>query len=70
MPAPPGAPALRRPRTSDPKYVQGQVLLVDAIRYLVRTDPVGNLEAIELLSEHFRTKFRITDSPEILKPKG
>jgi hypothetical protein len=62
MPAPPDVS--RTPRGhSDPRYIEGQRLLVEAIRYLVQTDPQANLPAVELLSEHFRTKFRSTDRP-------
>jgi hypothetical protein len=53
----------RRERTSDPRYVDGQRLLVEAMRYLAQADPVNNRGAIELLSEHVRTRFRMTDSP-------
>jgi hypothetical protein len=53
----------RRERTSDPRYVDGQRQLVEAMRYLAQADPVSNREAIELLSEHVRTRFRMTDSP-------
>ena len=53
----------RRERTSDPRYVDGQRLLVQAIKYLAQSDPVANLGAIQLISEHVRTRFRITDSP-------
>jgi hypothetical protein len=67
MPAPPPeANHLPRER-SDPRYIEGQRLLVEAIRYLVQTDPQGNLPAVELLSDHFRTKFRSTDRPAVLK---
>jgi hypothetical protein len=52
-----------RERTSDPRYVDGQRLLVEAMRYLAQTDPLANRGAIELLSEHVRTRFRMTDSP-------
>ncbi len=52
---------------SDPRYLEGQRLLVEAIRYLVQTDAQGNLPAVELLSEHFRTKFRSTDRPAVLQ---
>jgi hypothetical protein len=62
MPAPPDVNHTPR-RRSDPRYIEGQRLLVDAIRYLVQTDPQANLPAVELLSEHFRTKFRSTDRP-------
>jgi hypothetical protein len=53
----------RRERTSDPRYVDGQKLLVDAMRYLAQDDPVANRGAIELISEHVRTRFRMSDSP-------
>jgi hypothetical protein len=53
----------RRERTSDPRYIDGQKLLVDAMKYLAQDDPVKNRGAIELISEHVRTKFRISDSP-------
>jgi hypothetical protein len=53
----------RRERTSDPRYVEGQRLLVDAMRYLTQADPMRNRPAIELISEHVRTRFRMSDSP-------
>lgn len=53
----------RRERTSDPRYVDGQRLLVEAMRYLTQADPVTNRTAIELISEHVRTRFRMSDSP-------
>jgi hypothetical protein len=64
IPAPPklGRTVIRE-RTSDPRYVEGQQLLVDAMRYLAQSDPMLNRSAIELLSEHVRTKFRMSDSP-------
>jgi hypothetical protein len=31
--------------------------------YLAKADPVANREAIQLLSEHVRTRFRMSDSP-------
>jgi hypothetical protein len=43
--------------------VDGQKMLVEAMSYLAKADPVRNREAIELLSEHVRTRFRMTDSP-------
>lgn len=52
-----------RERTADPRYVDGQRLLVEAMRYLAQSDPVTNRGAIELLSEHVRTRFRMSDSP-------
>ena len=63
----PVAPKLGRPvtreRTSDPRYVDGQRTLVEAMKYLAQSDPVINRSAIELLSEHVRTRFRMSDSP-------
>jgi hypothetical protein len=53
----------RRERTSDPRYVDGQRLLVEAMKYLAQADPVTNRAAIELISEHVRTRFRMSDSP-------
>ncbi len=53
----------RRERTSDPRYVDGQRLLVEAMRYLAQSDPISNRGAIQLISEHVRTKFRMSDSP-------
>ncbi len=52
-----------RERTSDPRYVEGQRLLVQAMEYLAKSSPDENREAIQLLSEHFRTRFRMSDSP-------
>ena len=53
----------RRERSSDPRYVDGQRLLVEAMKYLAQADPVKNRGAIEFLSEHVRTRFRMSDSP-------
>ncbi len=53
----------KRKQVPDPRYVDGQRVLVDAIRYLTKSDVGGNRSAIELLSEHFRTQFRMSDSP-------
>ena len=53
----------RRDGTSDPRYVDGQRLLVEAMKYLAQSDPVKNRGAIELISEHVRTRFRMSDSP-------
>jgi hypothetical protein len=53
----------RRERNSDPRYVDGQRLLVEAMKYLAQEDPVKNRTAIELISEHVRTRFRMSDSP-------
>ena len=43
--------------------MDGQRLLVEAMKYLAQTDPITNRSAIELLSEHVRTRFRMSDSP-------
>jgi hypothetical protein len=43
--------------------VDGQRLLVEAMKYLAQDDPVKNRPAIELISEHVRTRFRMSDSP-------
>jgi hypothetical protein len=62
----PVAPKLGRPkttRTTDPRYVDGQRMLVNAMRYLTQADPVANRAAIEWISEHVRTRFRMSDSP-------
>ncbi len=63
IPVPPNPVPKRRERTSDPRYVEGQRLLVEALKYLTQSDPVSNRPAIELISEHVRTRFRMTDSP-------
>jgi hypothetical protein len=49
--------------SSGPDYIQGQHFLVEAMKYLVKQDPEGNRDAINLLSEHFRTRFRMSDRP-------
>ena len=69
MPALPDTTRVRRSLEGDPRYVEGQRLIVEAIRYLVRSGPERNLPAVELLSEHFRTKFRMSDKPELLQPQ-
>jgi hypothetical protein len=63
IPVPPDLSRTKRERTTDPRYVDGQKMLVEAMSYLVKSDPVGNREAIRLLSEHVGTRFRMTDSP-------
>jgi len=63
IPVPPTVGRKRRERTSDPRYVDGQRLLVEAMRYLTQSDPVKNRPAIQLISEHVRTRFRMSDSP-------
>ena len=49
---------------NDPRYIEGQRVLVEAMKYLVQQDPEQNKDAVMLLSEHFRTRFRITDRPD------
>src|SRR5207247_11432905 len=63
IPVPPKMGRKRRERSPDPRYVEGQRLLVEAMKYLTQADPVSNRGAIELISEHVRTRFRMTDSP-------
>jgi hypothetical protein len=53
----------RAPRISDKRYIEGQKLLVEAMKYLAQSDPDANRDAIGLLSEHFRTQFRMSDRP-------
>jgi len=53
----------KRVRGSDKRYVDGQKILVQAMNYLAKSDPQDNREAVELLSEHFRNNFRMSDSP-------
>jgi len=69
IPAFPDPSRRQRKVSSDPRYVEGQRLLVEAMRYLAQQDPKINREAIELLSEHFRTQFRMTDSPLSSQPQ-
>jgi hypothetical protein len=63
IPVPPNLNRKKRERTSDPRYVEGQRLLVEAMKYLAQSDPLANRPAIELISEHVRTRFRMSDSP-------
>jgi len=63
IPARPDPSGRDRVRTDDPRYIDGQRLLVEAMKYLLQSDREGNREAVELLSEHVRTKFRMSDSP-------
>lgn len=55
-------------RSLGPDYIQGQQLLFEAMKYLAKQDPEGNRDAITLLSEHFRTRFRMSDRPQDLGP--
>ena len=63
-------PSRRRgkPRSQDPRYIEAQQLLVDAMKYLAQQDPDRNKDAIMLLSEHFRTRFRMSDRPGEILP--
>ena len=63
IPVAPDPKRRRTPRISDRRYIEGQKLLVEAMKYLVQSDPDANREAIGLLSEHFRTQFRMSDRP-------
>jgi hypothetical protein len=63
IPVVPSLGRKQRERTSDARYVDGQRTLVEAMKYLTKADPIGNRPAIELLSEHVRTRFRMSDSP-------
>ena len=63
IPARPDPSGRERIRTNDPKYLEGQRVLLEAMKYLLRTDREANHEAAELLMDHVRTKFRMSDSP-------
>ena len=63
IPAIPDPTRRRRPRISDSRYLEGQRLIVQAMRYLVKENPDANRGAVEFLSEHFRTRFRMSDRP-------
>ncbi len=64
IPVIPDAQKTKRGRKGDARYVEGQRLLVQAMRYLAQSDPRQNLPAITLLSDHFRNKFRMSDHPQ------
>jgi hypothetical protein len=64
IPVRPDAQRSKRERTTDTRYVEGQRLLVQAMRYLAQTDPRKNRPAITLLSDHFRNNFRMSDHPQ------
>ena len=64
IPVVPDALRSKRERKSDSRYVEGQRLLVQAMRYLAQTDPRKNRPAITLLSDHFRNNFRMSDHPQ------
>lgn len=63
IPVVPDPKRRRTPRMSDQRYIAGQKVLVEAMKYLAQSDPEANREAIGLLSEHFRTQFRMSDRP-------
>jgi hypothetical protein len=63
IPARPNPERVKRERKDDARYIDGQRLLVEAMKYLAKSDPEQNRPAIQLLSEHFRTRFRMSDSP-------
>ena len=63
IPVLPAPKRRREPRISDKRYIEGQKLLVEAMKYLAQSDPDANRDAIGLLSEHFRTQFRMSDRP-------
>ena len=63
IPVPPKLSRNKREGTSDSRYVDGQRILVEAMRYLTKADPRTNRQAIEWISEHVRTRFRMSDSP-------
>jgi hypothetical protein len=50
-------------RVKDPRYIEGQRVLIEAMKYLIQQDPENNKTAVSLLSEHFRTRFRMSDRP-------
>jgi len=63
IPVTPNPKKRKKERHADPRYVEGQRLLVEAMKYLVKSDPDINRSAVELLSEHVRTQFRMSDRP-------
>jgi hypothetical protein len=63
IPVTPASKAAKKARKPDPRYIEGQRVLVEAMKYLAKSDPRRNRAAVELLSEHFRTQFRMSDLP-------
>ncbi len=63
IPVSPGPRRQNPKRKLDPRYLEGQRLLVEALKYLTKSDPRRNRAAISLLSEHVRTRFRMADGP-------
>lgn len=68
LPKQPSVSRRKRTGASDPRYLDGQRVIVQAMRYLAKADPRNNREAIQLLSEHFRTQFRMSDRPPAPAP--
>ena len=62
IPVPP-RPKRKKKRSDDDRFLKGQRVLAAAIKYLTQSDPRKNRGAITFLSEHFRTRFRMSDSP-------
>ena len=56
-------PKRKKKRSADDRFLEGQRVLAAAIKYLTQSDPRKNRGAITFLSEHFRTRFRMSDSP-------
>ena len=63
IPARPDPSGRERVRVDDPRYLEGQRVLVNAMKYLLQSDREANREAVEFLSDHVRTRFRMSDSP-------
>ncbi len=63
IPVPPNPKRNQREPKADPRFLEGQRVLAEAIKYLTKSDKNGNRAAIELLFEHFETNFRASDSP-------
>ncbi len=63
IPVSPAGRRLNPKRKLDPRYLEGQRLLVEAMKYLTQSDPRKNRAAISLLSELVRTRFRMSDGP-------
>ncbi len=63
IPVRPEVSRRKRAHKDDVQYVEGQRVLVQAMRYLAKSDPKANRPAIELLFDHFQERFRISDSP-------
>ncbi len=69
IPVLPNPKRRQRDRGNEPKYVEGQRLLVEAMKYLAKQNPRENRPAIELLFNHFQNQFRVTDTPELLESR-